>query len=243
MGNIRIDIFNKSTVLSDIQIASAIPDLQMQIVRDFEPHWIIGAELNFIKTGQTIPAGGWQMGIFDLSDQADALGYHELTQDGLPLGKIFAKSDEVSKSSWTVTLSHELLEMLADPGTSTCENAQTSNSNRFYAREVCDPVEADSLGYKINNTLVSNFVFPEWFQVQWPANSRQFDFMKSTTNPLQLTSGGYISFVDLANPSIGWQQSFADREPNLETSRSSDRHLKRRLPKNLWRKSNPNQNQ
>lgn len=239
MGNIRLDIFNKSTVLTDAEIEAVIPDLQLQITRDFEPHWIIGAELNFVKTGQAMPSGGWQMGVFDLADQADALGYHELTQDDQPLGKVFAKTAEVTKSSWTVTLSHEILEMLADPNTSTCENAQTSAYNRFYAREVCDAVEADSIGYKVGNTLVSNFVFPEWFNPGWPANSRQFDQMKITNNPLQLTSGGYISFIDLANASIGWQQAFADKQPDLNLSKSSDRHIKRSLPRELWRKSNP----
>jgi len=46
-------------------------------------------------------------------------GHHDLTPDGLPVGKSFAGTDKHFGHSWTVTASHELLEMLADP-TSTC---------------------------------------------------------------------------------------------------------------------------
>jgi len=49
--------------------------------------------------------------ILDDSDQAGALGYHDLTSDGLPIGKVFAASDLKAGTSWTVTASHELLEM------------------------------------------------------------------------------------------------------------------------------------
>jgi hypothetical protein len=42
------------------------------------------------------------------------VGYHDLTNEGLPLGKVFAGSDMVNGYNWTVTASHELLEMLID---------------------------------------------------------------------------------------------------------------------------------
>jgi hypothetical protein len=34
---------------------------------------------------------------------------------GFPIGKVFAASDLKAGTSWTVTASHELLEMLGDP--------------------------------------------------------------------------------------------------------------------------------
>ena len=60
----------------------------------------------------------------DNPDQAGALGYHEITSQGTPLGKVFAKLDLQSGASWTVTLSHELLEMLADPWINWCAHGQ-----------------------------------------------------------------------------------------------------------------------
>lgn len=63
----------------------------------------------------TASFGSWWLGIFDDSDVPGALGYHDVTNEGLPLGKVFAGTDIKYEANWTVALSHELLEMLADP--------------------------------------------------------------------------------------------------------------------------------
>lgn len=237
MGNIRIDVLNQSVALTDAQVKQACEDIQIQITRDFEPIWITGAQLNFVPQGQTPPAGGWQMIVLDNSDQADALGYHELTSEGLPLGKVFAKTTIEDGENWTVTLSHEILEMIVDPYTIWTSFDQTSAYSRAYSLEVADPVEDDSIGYKINNTLVSNFVTPQWFNSSLAANSAQFDFMKVLNMPVSLAKGGYCSYIDMSNPSAGWQQSFADKAIDMSRSRSKARLDNREIPRDLWRKS------
>jgi hypothetical protein len=105
------------------------------------------------------PSSGrrFQIVLTDDPDQAGALGYHEMTRNGTPLGKVFAGLDIRSGSSWTVTLSHELLEMLADPWINWCAEG---SDGRIYALEVCDAVESDSLGYEIDGVLVSDFIGP-----------------------------------------------------------------------------------
>src|SRR5436309_8518800 len=85
MTNIKIAIVNESTVLSDAVVKKALPDLQTQIDRDFAPAWGIDADLQFIDPAQKIPPGVWVVGIFDTSDQANALGYHDVTDEGLPI--------------------------------------------------------------------------------------------------------------------------------------------------------------
>jgi len=112
---IHIDIINASTVLSDTVIAAAVPALQTQINRDFYPAWGVKANLFFVPKGHKPAKGHWWMAILDNSDVAGALGYHDLTSEGLPIGKVFAGTDMQYGLSWTVTLSHELVEMLADP--------------------------------------------------------------------------------------------------------------------------------
>jgi hypothetical protein len=78
-------------------------------------------------------------------------------------GKVFVGSDIPTGYTWTVTASHELLEMLADPDINlTAFVESTASSGVLYAYEVCDACEADEFGYKINGTLVSDFVFPGW---------------------------------------------------------------------------------
>ena len=118
-------------------------------------------QLSFVGEGEQLPDGWWQISVTDNPDQAGALGYHELTSRGTPLGKVFAGLDLQSGASWTVTLSHELLEMLADPWINWC--AQGANG-KIYALEVCDAVEADKLGYDIDGVLVSDFITPSWFE-------------------------------------------------------------------------------
>ena len=113
MANIKIAIINSGKALKDSQVQAALPALQTQVSRDFAPAWGIDADLNFIPKGTKPAPGSWWLTILDNSDQAGALGYHDVTNDGLPLGKVLAGSDIKFGFQWTVTASQELLEMLA----------------------------------------------------------------------------------------------------------------------------------
>ena len=110
-----IAVTNQSTVLTDDQVRAVLPALQKQVSIDFKAYWDVDATLEFLPAGEVLTAGWWQLIVLDDPDQAGALGYHELSSQGTPLGKIFARLDLQAGQSWTVTLSHELLEMLADP--------------------------------------------------------------------------------------------------------------------------------
>jgi len=239
MANIKIAIINESTVLTNAQVNSAVPALQTQIHRDFAPAWGIDADLTFIPKGQNPPADMWWIGIFDNSDQAGALGYHDLTNEGLPIGKVFAGTDIQYGSSWTVTASHELLEMLADPDINLTVIIQDSSGNmKLYAYEVCDAVENDSLGYKINDVLVSDFVYPSWFEQFWSAGSTQFDYCKKVSQPTQLLPGGYIGYMSITS-NTGWQQLTADNNAMRYEARArvGSRRERRRTPKSQWLRS------
>jgi hypothetical protein len=94
--------------------------LQHQVSLDFNAYWDLDCQLSFLPEGEALTPGWWQISVTDDPDQAGALGYHEMTSRGTPLGKVFARLDPQSGASWTVTLSHELLEMLADPWINWC---------------------------------------------------------------------------------------------------------------------------
>ena len=79
-------IINASTVLKDADIDAAVPDLQTQITRDFAPAWGIDADLAFYPKKNAPPKTSWWISVLDTSDEADALGYHDLTSAGLLLG-------------------------------------------------------------------------------------------------------------------------------------------------------------
>src|SRR5262245_16316521 len=111
----QISVINESTLLTDSDVIPVVAALQQQVLNDFRPIWGLDAELTVIPQGTPPPIGTWWLVLLDDSDQAGALGYHDLTPDGLPIGKVFAGSDLKFGMSWSVTASHELLEMLADP--------------------------------------------------------------------------------------------------------------------------------
>ena len=200
-----IVVTNHSTVVSDKDVAAAVNALQIQISRDFAAIWGIDAFVQFHAYEVEIP-DAWRIGIFDNADQAGALGYHDLTNSGLPLGKVFAKTSMDNKASWTVCLSHEGLEMLGDPDLVRAVFVQDSRSGGIlYAYEVADAVEDDSLGYEINGVLMSDFVTPRWFEV---GQTGKMSFRDSVKEPLELAPGGYISYFRVPNTS-SWEQKFA----------------------------------
>ena len=88
----QISVINESTVLTDADVTPVVGALQQQVTNDFRPAWGGDAELTMIPQGTPAPAGTWWLVILDDSDQAGALGYHDLTPDGLPIGKVFAAS-------------------------------------------------------------------------------------------------------------------------------------------------------
>ena len=236
---IQISIINASTVLSDKDVHPVVQALQHQVTNDFRPAWGVDAELKFIPEGQSPPAGTWWLTLLDDSDQAGALGYHDLTPDGLPIGKVFAGTDLKFGSSWSVTASHELLEMLGDPNINLTVLVQTNDTaGTLYAYEVCDACEDDSFGYKIDGVLVSDFVYPAYFESFRAAKSTQFDYGKKVTGPFTLLKGGYISVLDLGNLSEGWQQltaSKADSAAGINSrARIGSRRERRRISRAHW---------
>ena len=154
----------------------------------------------------------------------------------LLLGKVFATTNLKFGTNWTVTASHELLEMLGDPSINLTVFIQSNSAaGRLYAYEVCDTSENDQFGYMIANVLVSDFVYPASFEDFRPANSTQFDQGQHITQPLQLLSGGYIGVFDVSSGS-GWQQITARKEDLRIEMRGNvgSRRERRRTPREQW---------
>jgi hypothetical protein len=197
----KIYTVNHSTVLPDNEIEACMPAFQTYI-KHVKNYWPCPASLTFVTPDQ-LPENVWTIIVADDSDQADALGYHDFTPTGKPVSYVFAKTDMDNGYSWTVTFTHELAEMMADPYISTV--IQISNT-KFFAQEIGDPVEADNLGYKIGSVLVSDFVTPAWFIPGHPGP--KYDKAGHCTAPLQLLPGGYMSvFVS----GKGWTQIYAEK--------------------------------
>lgn len=242
MPGIRVAVINASTVLSDHQVEKVVPALQFQVTHHFSPAWGIAADLRFIPRTEEPPRDQCCLVILDDSDRAEALGYHELTPGGQPLCKVFARSDNIRGFRWTVTASHELLELLADPNAHLGVFVQPNAYDSFvYAYEVCDPCEAEVFAYSIDQpdgpVFVSDFVYPAWFEPLREIRSTPFDYGGYIQAPLQCLPGSHMDVFDV-NCGI-WRNFRGEGQPYRYEPRPlyGTRRERRRRARNRWRRS------
>jgi hypothetical protein len=81
MASIKVAFINESSVLKDAEVQATIKPLRTQVSRDFAPVWGMDADLGFVAKNTKPTAKTWVIGVFDDSDQAGALGYHDLTEN------------------------------------------------------------------------------------------------------------------------------------------------------------------
>jgi hypothetical protein len=198
-----------TNLLTDALVESYVAAQQIQITRDFAPIWGVDAQCVFVPPGGVVPAGAWQLRFMDHSDQAGDLGYHDDT--GSPIAYVFVADDIADGCLWTVTASHETLEMLGDP---LCTKTAI-DGNIELAFENCDAVEDDALGYWVEGAdgrkhLLSDFVTQSWFASDGVG---PYSFRGHPTAPFQLCVGGYIGFRTL--PDGAWSQRFAAGAPGI----------------------------
>jgi hypothetical protein len=213
---IEIAIKNLSTVVSDAELAHALPAFQTQVSRDFFSTWFIDAKLHLVPKTQALLATQWQLVVFDDADGAGYLGYHDVSARGTPLGKVFAKTTIEDGGLWSVTFSHELLEMLLDPWINL--TVADPSTKRSYSYEACDAVEADDLGYKIGDVHVSDFVKPSYFETDVTGVTKGRSFCNHVKHAFELAPGGYASFVDWAT---GEYSQIDARKPGHREGRRS----------------------
>jgi hypothetical protein len=229
-----IIVINRSTVWNEPTANACVAALQTQVNRDFAPVWDLGCSLVPWTQGLVAPPGAWWLGLFDTTDDAAALGYHEMTPSGTPLGKVFLKTTISAGQNPTISASHELLEMLADPWIN--DTVMSADNTTLYAKENCDACEDDQFGYAIDGITVSDFVYPSWFQGWRAAHSVAFDHQHKITAPFQLLSGGYIGYMTVSGG--GWQQRTADLEARSQyRAHVGTRRERRGLAKQFWRPS------
>lgn len=241
MAQIKISILNDSTQLKDAAIAACVPAWQEQITHHFGPVWNVDADLVFVPQGQQAVPGSWWLSFLDDSQKAAELGIHDTTPAGRPVGKVFMKAELENDLKWSVTASHELLEMLIDPDINRSVLVPGEASGvKLYTLEVCDAVEDDADGYEIDGVFVSNFVLPSYFR---PGEKAQkFDYLGKLQGPVPaLRAGGYVNEFDVAT-GAGWVQNSAEttgtaHRGQVRTKVPGSRSERRGRPRSAWQPS------
>ena len=205
---IPLDFINKATNVTDDEAKKVMGALQTQVDRDFGPVWGIDCQLIFVGKGVIPDPGHWWLVLLDTADQAGALGYHDLTDTGLPIGKVFVETTKADGGKWSVTSSHELMEMLVDPWINLCVLTQSfpgsGNALLLVAYEVADAPEDDKYGYEVDGVLLSDFVYPAYFEER-PVSGARLDHLGHITEQFQILPNGYLSVMQV-NGAQGWQQ-------------------------------------
>jgi hypothetical protein len=163
--------------------------LQIQLDRDFTPVWGVAANVIAFDRGEKVPSSYWPMRIVD--QPVGGLGIH-LDRNHHPYAQIMAADD------WSITASHEMLEMLVDPYGQKFLSApdidpHSDHHQVRYLVEVGDPCEMWS--YDIQGVAVSDFVTPEYYNDHADPGVT-LDFLHRMTKPLEVPRGGYISWID-----------------------------------------------
>jgi hypothetical protein len=181
-------------------VARVAAALQRQAVRDFDPIWNLPATVDAFPRLEDVPVSYWPMIVETDIDTPGAAGVHE-DKDGQPFALI-AMSD-----SWSLTASHEMLEMLADPFGKRLVSGRSPKRDQGrveFLVEVCDPSEAAEFGYTVNDILVSDFYTPRFFDPH-RADGVRYSFTGAVTRPREILRGGYISWHDPVSDHW-WQQ-------------------------------------
>jgi hypothetical protein len=178
-----IACFNKATVPLGVDFDKLIAALQKFLDTCFVPVW--GTPAKLIKTAKE-QNGAWSIAFLDDADSPGALGYHDLTKNGLPLSKVFVKTTLEAGDKVSTTACHELAEMMIDPAANLwCDGPK----GEIYAYEMCDAVEAEE--FLIDGIAMSDFVYPAYFEAFRKPKSVQFDYLKKVDRPFQILKDGY----------------------------------------------------
>jgi hypothetical protein len=183
-------------------VAKVAAALQKQVTRDFGPLWEVQATVDAFPRLEDVPVGYWPLIVKDDIGQPGAAGVH-LDKDGQPFALI------TMSDSWSLTASHEMLEMAADPFGSRVIAGPSPKSGQGrveFLVEVCDPSEAAEFGYTSNGTLVSDFYTPHFFDPVVSAATR-YSFTGAIKQPRTILRGGYFSWHDPAS-NHWWQQTW-----------------------------------
>lgn len=183
-----LQLIHRSDRITTAELEAAAEAVTIQARQHLAPHWDVGENLVIELVGkdkQPSPEAWWLV-ILDDPDVADALGYHDVTSEGRPLGKAFARPTVDAGLPISGVISHEVLEALVDPR---INEWSFDDYGAFYATEVCDAVQGTQYDYQIDGVTVADFVLPSFFHRA--DRTPPYDHAGAVEYPFQTLPGGY----------------------------------------------------
>lgn len=221
----KIVVINFTTDISDRKVQHIVRAVNRQIIEDFMPIWGVGRELQLQASSFTptldedilkedIVRGSAAIYLVDQATVAGALGYHALNNAGVPYG--FVYTDLSNGDDWSVTLSHEALELVLDPNVNALiigPDPEGSNDTVLHTYEVCDAVERTS--YFIDEVEVSNFVTPAYFTIGDELGTRN-DFLGIGVESFNALQNCHLAYLHLNQ---GWKTFYGHSELKISKAK------------------------
>jgi len=208
MFNGQVALVSEESSITPKELTAVAAALQKQVSRDFAPLWHTNADVSAFTSLNEVPLDYWPVVIKDDIGDPSAAGYHE-DDHGQPYSLVQYGDD------WTLTASHEVLEMLGDPFGRRMIAGQSPKPGQGRVKflvEVCDPCEATEFSYTVNGFVMSDFYTPHYFDPVKAAGVR-YSYRNSISAPREVLKGGYLSWYDPASRNW-WQRTwFAGAQP------------------------------
>jgi hypothetical protein len=173
------------------QLTKVAAALQKQATRDFGPIWGVQASVSGFAKLEDVPTDYWPIIVRDDIKTPGAAGVH-LDKNEQPFALVQFSGE------WSLTASHETLEMLADPFGNRLvagKSPKPGQGRVNFLVEVCDPSEDRQFAYTVNGVTVSDFYTPHFFDPV-TAQSVRYSYTGAIKKPRTILRGGYLSWGD-----------------------------------------------
>jgi hypothetical protein len=233
-----LTIANISTQIAAADLQAAVNAIGRQVNEHFQPEWgktgTLQATAASVGSGQA-PIQGNHDAIIYVGDSSQdpttgvsqLLGYHSTNFANIPYGFVYLDVCAQSGEVWTCTLSHEVLELLADPDATQTVQAPDPHGgagNVSYVLEVCDPTQGDT--YAIDNVTVCNFVGRAYFGM--PGGSGATNYRNYPLNAFGVRPGGYFQYEDGSGARQIWGAEVTDQQKAAKALMGNGRRNERR---------------
>jgi len=190
--------------ISDPDLLDAIRAVNQQIQYDFAPYWnmpgtlrLEGSTLKDPRPGlaASIMRGDAVLYVSSALQDDGTEGFHDRNYRGVPYGVVYSKQSEQTGDPWQVTLSHEALELIADPQGNNYVMGPSPHDPKkqvFFWFEMCDAVSSQT--YKIDGIPLQNFLLPAYFEP--PVPGARTNFLGTELAPFGIAPKSYLGYYD-----------------------------------------------
>ena len=215
----RVQVIDTFGLEADV-LEKAVEAVHHQVQNELFERWSIWAD---VVVGPD-PDAQATIRILEEPEDPQWDGLHFVTGGGTPSGWV-STGGERTLGDWTIVLSHEVLELLANPMASRLVRGLDPYSARLqvlYALEICDPVAGDSYP-GLHGVLLSAFVTPHWFLDTDHGRPTMFPELPGDEQPAPLwfRDGGWLLFEETGSDEARFHP---EDDPQDDASAARRRH-------------------